>query len=76
MFAGAGVFGGYLALLSQRGHEQMQAFPGLDHPGFKHFLRLRVRGDGSGVDGWCVGLVDPLGEREEPVLVDTFTWRP
>ncbi len=76
VFAGAGVFGAYLALLTARGVEQTQAFTGLDHPGFKHFLRLRVRADGSAVDGWCVGLADPLREGEEPVLVDSFTWRP
>jgi hypothetical protein len=76
VFAGAGVFGAYLALLTHRGVEQTQAFTGLDHPGFKHFLRLRVRADGSAVDGWCIGIADPLREGEEPVLVDTFTWRP
>jgi hypothetical protein len=76
VFAGVFVFGAYLALLTRLGFEHTQAFTALDHPGYKHFLRLRIRGDGSGIDGYCLGLVDPLGEGQEPVLVDTFTWRP
>lgn len=76
VFAGVFVFGGYLALLTALGFEHTQAFTALDHPGFKHFVRLRVRRDGSGIDGFCVGLADPLGKDAEPVLVDTFTWRP
>jgi hypothetical protein len=75
VFAGSFVFGAYLALLTLLGYENMQALAVLDHPGFKHFLRLRVRADGRGIDGWCVGLVDPLGP-EPPVLFDHFTWRP
>ena len=55
VFAGTFVFGGYLALLTLLGYENMQAFTALDHPGFKHFVRLRVRADGRGIDGWCVG---------------------
>jgi hypothetical protein len=73
---GAFFFGGYLALLTLLGYENTQAFTALDHPGFKHFVRLRVRADGSGIDGWCIGVVDPLGERGNPVLVDQFSWRP
>ncbi len=76
VFAGVFVFGGYLALLTGLGFEHTQAFTALDHPGFKHFVRLRVRRDGSGIDGFCVGVADPLGKDAEPVLVDTFTWRP
>jgi len=75
VFAGAFVFGSYLAALTLLGQENTQAFTALDHPGFKHFVRLRVRGDGSAVDGWCLGLVDPLGEGEQPLLVDSFTWK-
>jgi hypothetical protein len=73
-FAGAFVFGAYLSALTWLGHENTQAFTALDHPGFKHFVRLRVRADGSAVDAWCVGLVDPLREDEQPLLVDSFTW--
>jgi hypothetical protein len=74
-FGGAFLFGTYLALLTRFGFENTQAFTALDHPGFKHFVRLRVRADGSAVDGWVVGLVDPLRAGEAPVLVDRFTWR-
>ncbi len=73
---GAFFFGGYLTLLTLLGYENTQAFTALDHPGFKHFVRLRVRADGRGIDGWCIGAVDPLGDREKPVLVDRFSWRP
>lgn len=73
---GATMVGVFLALLTRLGLEQTQAFTTLDHPGFKHFLRLRVRADGRRVDGWCIGVVDPLREGAEPVVVDHFTWRP
>jgi hypothetical protein len=76
VFAGTFVFGAYLAVLTLLGHENLQAFTVLDHPGFKHFVRLRVRADGSGIDGWCIGVTDPLGPQSRPVLVDRFTWRP
>jgi hypothetical protein len=76
MFGGTLVFGGYLALLTLLGLENLQAFAVLDHPGFKHFLRLRIRADGSGIDGWCVGAADPLAPGAKPVLVDHFSWRP
>ena len=76
VFAGVFVFGAYLALLTRLGFENTQAFTALDHPGYKHFVRLRVRADGSGIDGFCVGLSDPLGPDAAPVLVNTFTWRP
>jgi hypothetical protein len=72
---GVYLFGSYLALLTRLGYEHTQAFTALDHPGFKHFVRLRVRADGSGVDGWCVGLADPLAPGEKPVLVDSFRFR-
>jgi hypothetical protein len=76
VFMASYVFGSYLAYLTRRGIEHTQAFTALDHPGYKHFLRLRVRADGSAVDGFCIGLTDPLGEGAKPELVDTFTWRP
>ncbi|HEX6766714.1 MAG TPA: hypothetical protein VF103_14570 [Polyangiaceae bacterium] len=76
VFLGVFVFGAYLAVLTGLGFEHTQAFTALDHPGFKHFLRLRVRADGSGIDGWCIGLADPLGPGQTAVLVDTFEWRP
>jgi hypothetical protein len=76
VFTGAFVFGWYLAALTALGLESTQAFTCLGHPGFKHFVRLRVRKDGSAVDGWVIGLIDPLRQGEKPVLVDRWTWRP
>jgi len=76
VFLASYVFGFYLALLTRRGIEHTQAFTALDHPGFKHFLRLRVRQDGKGIDGYCIGLTDPLAPDAKPELVDVFTWRP
>jgi hypothetical protein len=74
VFYGAFVFGAFLALLTFLGLEQTQAFTALDHPGFKHFLRLRVRQDGTAVDLWCIGLSDPLAAGAEPELIDTATF--
>jgi hypothetical protein len=68
-------FGAYLALLTWLGYESGQAFTALDHPGFRHFVRLRVHADGSAIDGWCVGLVNPVRDGEPPVIVDSFTWK-
>jgi hypothetical protein len=75
-FTGAFLFGLYLATLTGTGLESSQAFTCLGHPGFKHFLRMRVRRDGSAIDVWCLGLLDPLAPNEKPVLVDKFTWKP
>lgn len=75
VFVGAWIFGAYLALLTHFGLEHTQAFTALDHPGFKHFVRLRVRADGRGVDGWCLGLRDPLHPDERVVVVDRFHWQ-
>jgi hypothetical protein len=71
---GAWVFGCYLAALAWLGLNNEQAFAALGHPGYRHFVRMRIRQDGSAVDGWVIGLVDPLGDRT-PVLVDTFTFK-
>jgi hypothetical protein len=67
----AGTFLMLLALLGIR-HD---AFGALAHPGYKHFVRLRVRSDGSAVDAWVLGQIDPLAIAEPVVLVDRFTWR-
>jgi hypothetical protein len=75
IFGGAWVFGLYLAALARFGLNHDQAFAALGHPGYKHFVRLRVRKDGSRVDAWVVGLVDPLGDSTA-VLVDHATFRP
>jgi hypothetical protein len=75
-FAGTFVFGAFLALLTALGYEHLQALTALDHPGFKHFVRLRVRADGRGIDAWCIGATNPLGPGQQPELVDHFVWRP
>jgi hypothetical protein len=74
VFLGAWVFGLYLALLTRFGLEHTQAFTALDHPGFKHFVRLRVHANGRRVDGWCLGLRDPLDGSERVTTVDRFRW--
>jgi len=77
--AGAGVLGGFGAAvaicgLAWRGVDYTLAYAGLAHPGFKHFLRMRVHQDGSRVDVWCLGKHDPCRENEPVVLVDIFQW--
>jgi hypothetical protein len=67
-------FGAFLMTLTLTGLEQHQAFSALAHPGYKHFVRLRVRRDGSAVDGWVLGKVDTLDPDAEMVLVDRWTW--
>jgi hypothetical protein len=67
-------FGTYLMVLTIFGLEQHQAFSALAHPGYKHFMRLRVRRDGSAVDGWVVGKVDTLDPESPVLLVDRWTW--
>ncbi|MRG91774.1 hypothetical protein [Polyangium spumosum] len=68
------IFGAYLTALTVFGIEQHQAFAALAHPGYKHFVRLRVRRDGSGTDAWVLGKVDPLSASDPVVLVDQFSW--
>jgi len=75
IFLGAWIFGAYLAALARFGLNNEQAFAALGHPGYKHFIRMRVRADGSAIDAWVIGLVDPLGDPT-PVLVDRVTFRP
>jgi len=74
IYVGTLAIGTYLMLLTILGIEQHQAFSALAHPGYKHFVRLRFRKDGSRADGWVFGRVDPLAEDDEVVLVDRFTW--
>jgi len=75
IYLGTLIFGTYLTVLTILGLEQHQAFSALAHPGYKHFVRLRVRRDGSAIDAWVLGKVDPLREGDPVVLVDRFTWR-
>jgi hypothetical protein len=74
VYLGTLAIGTYLMLLTILGLEQHQAFSALAHPGYKHFVRLRFRKDGSRADGWVFGRVDPLASDDEVVLVDQFTW--
>jgi hypothetical protein len=72
-FAGAFIFGLFLAVCALGGLEMQQAFTVLGHPGYKHFVRLRVMPDGT-VDAWVIGKDDPLGD-DGPWLIDRFAWR-
>lgn len=74
VYVGTLSIGTYLMLLTIFGIEQHQAFSALAHPGYKHFVRLRFRRDGTGVDGWVFGRVDPLDPQDRVVLVDRFRW--
>jgi hypothetical protein len=74
VFSGAFAFGAFLAALSALGLESTQAMTALGHPGFKHFVRMRVRRDGSRVDAWTIGLQDPLAKDAKAVLVDRWSW--
>jgi hypothetical protein len=74
IYVGTLTIGTYLMMLTLLGLEQHQAFSALAHPGYKHFVRLRARRDGSCVDGWVLGRVDPLSHKDKVVLVDTFKW--
>ncbi len=65
-----------LSTLSALGLESTLAITALAHPGFKHFVRMRVRRDGSRVDAWVIGLTDPLARDAKPVLVDSWSWEP
>jgi hypothetical protein len=71
-FLAALIFGIFLAVCALSNLEMQQAFTVLGHPGFKHFVRMRVSPDGT-IDAWVVGKDDPLVEGP-PVLIDRWTW--
>ena len=71
-FLGALVFGIFLATLAVSGIEMQQAFTVLGHPGFKHFVRMRVSPDGK-IDAWVIGKDDPLA-ADGPWLIDRWSW--
>jgi hypothetical protein len=73
-FVGAFIFGLYLTALTVLGLEHQQSFTVLGHPGYKHFVRLRVHPDGK-VDGWTIGKDDVLVPGP-PLLIDSFSWDP
>jgi hypothetical protein len=76
VLSGTFAIGAYLVALTALGLENTQALTALGHPGFKHFVRMRVRRDGSRVDAWVLGLEDPLAPGAKPVLVDRWSWQP
>ncbi|MDB4934721.1 MAG: uncharacterized protein JWP87_1693 [Labilithrix sp.] len=72
------LFGGMLLLIARLGLSHAQAYAAMGSPGYKHFVRLRVRaGEGgmSQVDAWVIGIVDPIA-RPTPVLIDSFRFDP
>jgi hypothetical protein len=69
------VAGVFLTALTILGLEHNQSFSALAHPGYKHFLRLRIKKDGSAVDAWAIGKADPLSRSDKVVLVDHFRWK-
>ena len=71
-FAGPLIIGHFLLALVLSGLEHHQAFAVLGHPGFKHFVRLRVATDGR-IDAWVIGKGDTLGDAP-PEIVDAFRW--
>jgi hypothetical protein len=71
-FFAAFLFGVFLALCALGGLEMQQVFTVLGHPGFKHFVRMRVSPDGT-IDAWAIGKDDPLA-TDGPWLLDRWTW--
>ena len=72
------LFGVMLMLVARLGLSHGQAYAAMGSPGYKHFVRLRVRageGGGARVDAWVIGIVDPIA-RPTPVLIDTFQFDP
>jgi hypothetical protein len=71
-FLAALIFGIFLAACALTNLEMQQAFTVLGHPGFKHFVRMRVSPDGT-IDAWVIGKDDPLVDGP-PSLVDRWRW--
>jgi hypothetical protein len=71
-FVAAFLYGVFLALCALGGLEMQQVFTVLGHPGFKHFVRMRVSPGGT-IDAWVIGKDDPLS-RDGPWLVDRWSW--
>jgi len=74
--ASGAVFGAMLATIARLSYNLSQPFAALGEPGFKHFVRMRIREPDDGpatVDVFVIGSVDPVG-GSPPVLVDRFRW--
>jgi hypothetical protein len=77
-FASTFLFGVVLMLIARLGLNHAQAYAAMGSPGYKHFVRLRVRAGDDGtsqVDAWVIGVVDPIA-RPVAVLVDAFRFDP
>jgi hypothetical protein len=66
------LFGVFLMVLALTGLEHEDASAALGHPGFRHFVRMRIDASG-GLEAWVIGKDDPLGPGP-PVLIDRFRW--
>ena len=66
------ILGHFLLTLVLSGLEHHQAFAVLGHPGFKHFVRMRVGRDGR-IAAWVIGKDDTLGDGP-PEMIDAFNW--
>ncbi len=76
--ASGAAFGAMLATIARLSFNLAQPFAALGQPGFKHFVRMRVREPDDGpasVEVFVIGVVDPVG-GSPPVLVDRFRWSP
>jgi hypothetical protein len=76
--ASGAAFGVMLATIARLGLNLSQPFAALGEPGYKHFVRLRVREPETGppsIEAFVIGVVDPIG-GSAPVLVDRFEWTP
>ena len=74
-FCSGAAFGVMLALIARFGLNHAQPYAALGLPGYKNFVRMRITksADGKGVvDAFAIGIVDPLGKKSEPCLVDRF----
>ncbi len=80
------LFGVFLAVLAAAGVNHEQSWAALGVPGFKHFVRLRIRSasrapdgspsaSGTRLDAWVIGQVDPV-RRSPIVLIDQFSFFP
>ena len=69
---GAFLFGAFLMTLALIGLEHEDGSAALGHPGFRHFVRIRVD-PGGGLEAWVIGKDDPLGPGPA-VLIDRFAW--
>jgi hypothetical protein len=67
-------FGVMLSLIALLGLNHAQPFAALGIPTYKHFVRMRARvvEDVTEIEGFVIGLVDPLRPGERAVLVDRF----